>query len=170
MVFSEFMQVMTGKNLHDIFVHQRFTFQYPNSTAPAVPFTPSRCPCPSHRQLLHRRLEMQCQRVLQQMWQPFSNLHERCVQRYVWHVQQPASTYRPSSYKETTITTKNVSSSSSPSPAMSSSSSTSSSSVTYCRPRFRPRFPKWVPILTLYREIIQNPFRRHRCRYMITYK
>lgn len=153
---------MTGKNFHDIFVQQRFTFQPYNLNLPT-----SRCPCPSHRQRLHRRLEMQCQRFFQQLWQPWNRMHDHCVQRYVWHVQEPAPEYKPSSYKEMTSTSTTTTTTTS---STSSSSSSTSSSVLYCRPRFRPRFPKWVPILTLYREIIQNPFRRHRCRYMITHK
>ena len=139
------MQVMTGKNYQDLYVHRRFTFEPQLSNV-----TNSRCPCPQHRQLLHRRIEKQFKRLFQQMLQPLSNLHERCVQHIMWHVPHYPHIYRPASYKEANLAT---------------------APVVYCRPPYRERFPKWVPVLTLYREIVQNPLKRkHRCRLMLMRK
>lgn len=177
---SEFMQVMTGKNFYDFTFKRHFVFA--SDAVPRHCWTPA-CrahDCPSRRMRLHRRIEWHFERLFEQMCRPLHVWHKPLTSLASTTLTCPAI---PSAHSSTCTTSKHTVNIQNKTTDMDNKRNTKFTQTTNIEETkiiphkpcsgcyhsvFRPRFPKWVPIFTLYRELVQNPFRR-RTRLMITH-
>lgn len=179
-LFVEFLQVMTGKNFYDLTFNRQFVFA---AKAPSRHCWTPTCrarDCPTRRLRLHRRIEWHFERLFEQMWRPLHAWHRplnalscssvacdvkpalaNTSRHTAVNVQNETTTIANKRNVKFTQTTDVQTESEIEIPPPQSCSGCYHST-------FRPRFPKWVPIFTLYRELVQNPFRR-RSRLMITH-